>query len=151
MLILYRQATLSDIPQIQRVRNAVKENVLSDPGKVTDADCADYLTMRGKGWVAEEGGRIIGFAIVDLQDHNIWALFLEPAYEGHGIGKKLHHLMLDWYFQQTKETVWLSTGTHTRAANFYRLQGWQEAGLYGSNETKFEMTYDSWSCRNLLP
>lgn len=35
----FREATLQDIPQIQIVRYSVKENVLSDPGLVTDEDC----------------------------------------------------------------------------------------------------------------
>jgi len=39
----FREASLQDIPQIQNVRHAVKENVLSDPGLVTDIDCANYL------------------------------------------------------------------------------------------------------------
>ena len=37
----FREAGLNDIAQIQVVRHAVKENILSDPALVTDADCAD--------------------------------------------------------------------------------------------------------------
>ena len=98
----FREATLQDIPQIQIVRHAVKENVLSDPGLVTDEDCANYLTNRGKGWVCESNGKIVGFAIADLVDDNIWALFVDPHFEGQGIGRKLHEIMLDWYFSQGK-------------------------------------------------
>ncbi|MEL1243502.1 GNAT family N-acetyltransferase [Flavobacterium sp. DGU11] len=87
---------------------------------------------------------LVGFAIADLQDKNIWALFLHPDAEGKGIGKQLHKIMLDWYFSQTKETVWLSTGFNTRADTFYRMQGWREAGLYGTKETKFEMSAEEW-------
>ncbi len=36
--------------------------------------------------------------------------------------------MLDWYFGQTPETLWLSTSPGTRAERFYRTAGWQEAG-----------------------
>lgn len=140
----YREATVLDIPQIHEVRHSVKENVLSDPSLVTDEDCIDYITRRGKGWVCEIDGNIIGFAIADLQDHNIWALFLRPEFEGKGIGKRLHHQMLDWYFAQTKETAWLSTEPHSRAAGFYRKMGWNETGPYGKGEIKFEMTYQQW-------
>jgi len=52
--------------------------------------------------------------------------------------------MLDWYFLQTNETVWLSTGFNTRAETFYRMQGWREVGLYGTKETKFEMSSEDW-------
>ncbi|AWH85051.1 GNAT family N-acetyltransferase [Flavobacterium album] len=140
-----REALPTDIPQIQIVRNAVKENMLSDPALVPDSDVDDYMFRRGKGWVAEENGIIFGFAIADLEDNNIWALFLHPDAEGKGIGKQLHKVMMDWYFSQTKETVWLSTGFNTRADTFYRMQGWREVGLYGTKETKFEMSFEDWS------
>ena len=143
----FREATTDDITQIQRVRNAVKENVLSDPALVTDADCIDFITRRGRGWVCEEDGRIVGFSIADLLANNIWALFVDPEYEGRGIGKKLHELMMNWYFSQTDKTVWLSTAPASRAEGFYRSQGWTETGTYGKGEIKFEMPVEKWRQR----
>jgi GNAT superfamily N-acetyltransferase len=140
----YREATTSDIPQIQIVRNSVKENTLSDPGLVTDKDCAEYLSVRGKGWVCTIDNRVVGFAIADLKDNNIWALFVHPDFENKGIGKRLHQIMLDWYFTQTKNTVWLGTAMNTRAEQFYRKAGWKETGMHGKEEIKFEMSYDDW-------
>ena len=52
--------------------------------------------------------------------------------------------MLDWYFDQTKENVWLGTAPDTRAAAFYRMLGWKEVGTHGKGEIKFEMTYNYW-------
>jgi len=49
--MIFREAIVSDIPQIQVVRHAVKENVLSNPALVTDHDCKEFITERGKGWV----------------------------------------------------------------------------------------------------
>ena len=142
--MIFREATMADIPQIQIVRHAVKENILSDPSLVTDQDCADYLMIRGKGWVCEVDNNIVGFAIADLKDNNIWALFLMPAFEKQGIGKQLHDKMLDWYFSNKTETVWLSTTPGTRADQFYRKCGWTETGKYGTNQIRFEMTYEKW-------
>jgi GNAT superfamily N-acetyltransferase len=139
-----REATVSDIRQIQIVRNAVRENRLSDPNLVTDKDCEEFITKRGKGWVCEIDGQIAGFSIVDLKDHNIWALFLHPDYEKKGIGRQLHDAMLDWYFAQTQTTVWLGTAPGTRAETFYRKAGWAEVGTHGEGEVKFEMTYTNW-------
>lgn len=139
-----REALLSDIPQIQRVRNAVTENTLSDPGLVPDEDVADYISRRGKGWVSQVGEIITGFSIVSVTDHNVWALFVETGYDKQGTGRKLHAIMLDWYFEQTGETVWLSTTPGTRADSFYRRAGWEEAGVYGKGETKFVMTRENW-------
>jgi len=140
----FREAGIHDIPQIQMVRNAVKENRLSDPALVSDRDCEEFLTERGKGWVCEIDGRIVGFAIADLKEHNIWALFLHPDFEKQGIGKTLHGMMLDWYFQQTQQTVWLGTAPGTRAEAFYRKAGWQEKGMHGKGEVKFELSYADW-------
>ncbi|MCJ8166661.1 GNAT family N-acetyltransferase [Pontibacter sp. E15-1] len=139
-----REATISDIRQIQIVRHSVKENTLSNPERVTDADCEEFLTKRGKGWVCEIDGLIVGFAIADLKDNNIWALFLRPEFEGRGFGHQLHELMLDWYFGTGKENVWLGTLPNTRAEKFYRKKGWKETGLHGDKEIEFEMTRADW-------
>ena len=143
--MIFREAIITDIPQIQNVRNSVKENTLSDPALVPDKEVADYIVRRGKGWVCETDDRIVGFAIADLQDNNVWALFIQPGQEGKGIGKKLHDDMLDWFFDQNKETVWLSTSPGTRAEAFYRKAGWRETGIYGKGEIKFEMTVHEWN------
>lgn len=140
-----REATIEDIQQIQFVRNSVSENALSNPNLVTDKDCEEYLTLKGKGWVCEIDKQIVGFSIVDLQGNNIWALFLKPEFERKGIGKQLHNVMLKWYFKQTHKNVWLGTSPNTRAENFYRKLGWTEIGNHGRDEIKFEMTYENWT------
>ncbi len=127
--MIFREAKTTDIPAMQIVRHTVKENILSDPALVTDKDCEEFITQRGKGWVCEVDGVVVGFAIVDLKEHNIWALFLRPEFEGRGIGKKLHRLMMDWYFNQTQELVWLGTAPNTRAEEFYTRQGWTKVGM----------------------
>jgi len=141
--MIFREATVEDIQQIQIVRHAVKENVLSNPALVTDEDCKEFITERGKGWVCEDNNRIVGFAIADLKEENIWALFLIPEYEGRGIGKTLHNMMLNWFFTQGKEKVWLGTSPRTRAVGFYRKLGWKETGMHG-DEVKFEMKRKDW-------
>ncbi|UWX62019.1 GNAT family N-acetyltransferase [Chryseobacterium oranimense] len=147
MNIVIREARLEDIPQIQVVRNAVKENTLSDPSLVSNADCEEFLFERGKGWVGETKSGIVGFSIADLRENNIWALFVHPDFENQGIGRKLHDVMLNWYFEQTTEKVWLGTSPNTRAEIFYRKSGWKEAGMHGKGEIKFEMTYNNWKNR----
>ncbi|MFZ1256861.1 MAG: GNAT family N-acetyltransferase, partial [Saprospiraceae bacterium] len=139
--MIIREAKIEDIKQIQKVRNSVNENMLTNPNLVTDNDCKEYITGKGKAWVCEMNTEIVGFAIVDLQANNIWALFLKPEFEKQGIGKKLHDIMLDWYFKQTKNNVWLGTSPNTRAEIFYRKLGWTEIGTHGKGEIKFEMKF----------
>ena len=142
--MIFREAQIGDIRQIQMVRNAVTENTLSDPNLVPDRDVEEFLFRRGKGWVCEINDTVVGFSIADLKENNIWALFVHPDFAGKRIGKKLHDIMLDWYFDQTKETVWLGTSPKTKAEQFYRMQGWKEAGTHGKGEIKFEMDFENW-------
>ncbi len=143
--MIFREAEIRDIRQIQFVRNAVKENMLSDPALVPDKDVEDYITNRGKGWVCEIDEKVVGFSIVDLIGNNVWALFVHPDFEAMGIGKQLHKVMMDWYFLQTNKKIWLGTEPKSRAETFYRMQGWKEVGVHGKGEIKFEMDFSTWS------
>ncbi|MGK0317795.1 MAG: GNAT superfamily N-acetyltransferase [Saprospiraceae bacterium] len=142
--MIYRDAIAADIKGIQIVRNAVTENPLSNPDLITDEDCLEFITKKGNGWICEIDSKVVGFSIVDLDNNNIWALFISPEFEKRGIGRQLHDMMLGWYFKQTKSTVWLGTSPKTRAETFYRKAGWTEVGIHGDGEVKFEMTYKDW-------
>ncbi|HEV7782220.1 MAG TPA: GNAT family N-acetyltransferase [Chitinophagaceae bacterium] len=144
-----REAEVNDIPQLQVVRNSVKENPLSNPALVPDSDVEDYMIRRGKGWVCEINGAIAGFSIVSVSDKNVWALFIQPGYDKMGIGRQLHNAMMNWYFAQTAETIWLGTAPGTRAEHFYRKAGWTETGMHGKGEIRFEMTLEDWKNRSL--
>ncbi|HEY0679055.1 MAG TPA: GNAT family N-acetyltransferase [Chitinophagaceae bacterium] len=140
----FREAQLSDIKQLYEVRLSVKENVLPDPGFITEREYEKYLTHFGKGWLCEIDGQVAGFAIIGLSQRNVWALFVRPEHEGKGIGRKLHDIMLEWYFNQTNETVWLGTGPNTRAEIFYRAAGWKETAKRPNGELKFELSSEDW-------
>ena len=140
----FREAQLSDIPQLYSVRLSVKENVLPDPGFITEREYEKYLMHFGKGWLCEIEDKVVGFAIVGLSQRNIWALFVHPEHENKGIGRTLHDMMLEWYFGQTRETVWLGTGPNTRAEQFYRKAGWRETAKRQNGELKFELSYTEW-------
>jgi len=136
--MILREATVADITGMHVVRVAVQENRLPDPALITPEDYEEFIMRRGKGWICEENNTIVGFAIVDMQDHNVWALFVQPGFDGKGIGRKLHDTMMDWYFNHTETTIWLGTAPGTRAEQFYRAAGWKEVGMHGK-EIKFEM------------
>jgi len=129
---------------MQVVRHLVKENTLSNPDLVPDQDVAFYITEKGKGWVCEIDSQVVGFSIVDPKDRSVWALFVDPVFAEKGIGKELHRLMIDWYFEQTQEKLVLGTAPNTRAERFYNLQGWTPVGSYSNGEVKFELSYENW-------
>lgn len=136
--MLLRPATLADIDPMHVIRIAVRENRLSDPSLITVKDYAAYLANRGAGWVVEIEHQIVGFAIVDFQENNVWALFVHPDFEKIGVGRLLHDQLISAYFARTKQTLWLGTEPHSRAESFYRNAGWKEVGKHGSGEIKFE-------------
>jgi len=144
----FREATVADIPQLSFVRLSVKENALSNPALVTVDDYVQFLTVRGKGWACEAEGRIVGFAIGDLAANNVWALFIQPGYEGQGIGRQLLTQLLNWYFSNTSATIWLGTAPGTRAEQFYRSFGWQPTGKQPNGEIRFELTASAWAALN---
>jgi GNAT superfamily N-acetyltransferase len=129
----FRLATRDDIPAMSKIRLAVRENVLSDPGKVTVQMYEDYLERLGRGWLAEVGGMVAGFCYADKTDASIWALFVAQEYEGRGIARQLLPLAVDWLFAQGGDTVRLSTAAGTRADRFYAAQGWNRERVEGNN------------------
>ncbi|WP_295116881.1 GNAT family N-acetyltransferase [uncultured Chitinophaga sp.] len=142
-----RPATLNDIPALHEVRMSVNENKLNNPALVTEKHYIYYLQTAGKGWLYEIDGKVVGFAIVSVPETNVWALFLHPDYEGKGIGRSLQAEMLNWYFSETEQPVWLSTAPESRAATFYRKTGWRETGLMDNGELGFEMSKEDWENR----
>jgi len=124
------------MPGLWEVRYSVAENTLT-PGLISDEELRRALEDDGRGWVAEDRGRILGFAI-GLLSGNVWALFVRPEAEGRGIGSALHAELLKWFSQQPLERLWLSTGINTRARDFYEARGWQYAGPYAADEVRLE-------------
>lgn len=47
--MVFREAKIEDIKQIQQVRNSVIENTLSNPRLVTDEEVENFISSRGKG------------------------------------------------------------------------------------------------------
>jgi GNAT superfamily N-acetyltransferase len=144
-----RLAFLDDIPAMHVVRTSVRENVLSSPDLVTLASYREKLEGRGRGWVYEPAGRIVGFSVADFETQNIWALFVAPDYERRGIGRQLLDHAIGWLFARGVETIWLTTAAATRAEGFYRRAGWHAARTESNGEIRFELRAAQWLERQL--
>ncbi len=132
-----RVATPADIPAMHRIRRGVRENPLSNTTRIDESSYLPFVTD-GAGWVAEDGAHVIGFAAVDAATKSVWALFVNPQAERLGAGRALHERMLDWSRQRGLQSLSLTTTAGTRAARFYRQQGWKEAGCTNDGELRFE-------------
>ncbi|RJG15921.1 GNAT family N-acetyltransferase [Massilia cavernae] len=119
------------------IRLAVQENRVRDPARITRQMYIDYLEPLGRGWVCERDGAIAGFAYADRHNGSVWALFVDPAQEGQGIGKGLLALVTGYLFQLGHARVVLGTGPGTRAERFYAAQGWERSLAAGDDEVTF--------------
>ena len=123
---------------MHRVRMAVRENRLVSL-VITEADYVTAIESTGRGWVVEAQDGVVGFAVGNAIDGNIWALFVDPAHEGRGIGRALHDEMVGWLATRGLRRLWLTTAPGTRAERFYERAGWKRAGLTAGGEVRFEL------------
>ena len=133
-----RQANQGDIAGMQRVRWAVRENALSGPNRITEADYIAALGDLGRTWIIEADGAIAAFA-TGYKAGSIWALFVHPDYEGRGYGKALHSIMVNWLWSLGLTRLWLTTGPGTRAEGFYRSRGWVPCGVDPGGDLRLEL------------
>jgi ribosomal protein S18 acetylase RimI-like enzyme len=133
-----RRATPDDIDQLIRIRGAVQENRLRDPASVTRADY-DWFVKHGHIWLTEVGGEVAGFAAGDPRDGTIWALFVDPRFEGAGIGAILLANVCADLKAAGHSELRLSTDPATKAARLYGKLGWEEQGLLPDGEMAFRL------------
>jgi GNAT superfamily N-acetyltransferase len=137
MEFIIRAAFRTDIPFMHAVRTRVRENRLSDPGRVTEASYLPYIAA-GSCWVAETGAGIAGFAALDVREGAIWALFVDPSAEGIGVGRALHGRMLEWALERGLRCLSLHTDDGSRAAHFYKRAGWKRMSTTLEGEVLFQ-------------
>jgi GNAT superfamily N-acetyltransferase len=134
--MIIREATQDDIPDLVAVRGAVRENILTS--EIPLERISAGLKVRGKGWVAEHEGRVVGFSMADREEGMIWALFLLPAWEGRGLGRVLLERAVEWLCGEGCERIWLTTEPGSRAEGFYAYLGWAPTGVTDKGEVRFE-------------
>jgi GNAT superfamily N-acetyltransferase len=132
-----REARREDIAAMHGVRTSVRENRLTT--RISEADYIPAIEVHGKGWVVEERGAVVGFAVGDARNGNIWALFVHPDHERRGYGRQLHDAMVSWLWSRGLERLWLTTEANTRAQSFYEAAGWRRAGETVQGAIRFEL------------
>lgn len=132
-----RVASAADIPIMHRIRRSVRENRLSRSTTIVERSYVPFTRSRSI-WVAEWGGEVAGFGAVDARRNRVWALFVDPAFEGRGIGQALHQSVIDWAQDRRVGRLSLSTGRDTRAEGFYRRHGWIEMWRSDEGEVEFQ-------------
>ncbi len=135
--MIIRAANRSDVPSLMTVRGAVKENILTSD--IPQKRIVAGIEERGKGWVAEHEGQVVGFSMADREESMIWALFLLPEWERHGLGTVLLERAVGWLWREGCESIWLTTEPGSRAEGFYAHLGWTPVGMTDKGEIRFEL------------
>jgi GNAT superfamily N-acetyltransferase len=135
---MLRRAAHADIPRIWEIRNCVRENILSDPTRVTP-ELTAWFVDNGPIWLWEEDdGAVAGFSAGDPRDGWVWALFVAPGHEGKGIGRALLKAACDSLRAAGHAAAILSTEPGTRAERHYRADGWTATGHNTKGEIVFQ-------------
>ncbi len=136
MTLTYRQMETSDIPatlavRLSTVENAVTMEELENDYGVTPQSMADGMASSAKGWLCEDGRKVVGFAMGDMSDGEVTVVAVRPGYEGRSIGKTLLAHVRDWLFGEGHEEIWLlaNPDPDVRATGFYSKLGWTETGV----------------------
>jgi GNAT superfamily N-acetyltransferase len=133
---ILRRSAAADVADLHRIRLSVRENRLTDPSRLGEADYIPFIDGHGETWHAMVEGQIAGFAALDHHDKSVWALFVDPAFEGSGLGKLLLTKLVDQARAAAIPTLSLVTTPGTRAETFYLRNGWQADGLTESGECR---------------
>lgn len=141
--VIFREATAADLPAISIVRLSVTENDTTparlEARGITNENIAKAFLVDLKGWVAEHDGRIVGFSMADRAEQTLWALFVMPEAEGHGVGSRLYDLAIAWLREEGARDLWLTTSAGTKAAHFYERRGWVLAGDAEYGDVRYEL------------
>ena len=130
-----------DLSVIIEVRASTRENsfsraALRDLG-ITEESIAELLRTTHRGWLCEEEGRVVGFAIGDGKTGELWVIAVLPEFEGRGVGLRLIESVEEWLWSLGWLEIWLWTSAdhQNRAFTFYSKGGWNVS------ETKGEILY----------
>ena len=127
-----RPIAISDISETFRVRTSTDENRLTSAQLtalgITESSVSEKLLGSYKGWLCEEQGSVVGFAIGDRSSGEMWVIAVLPTHIRRGIGGALLEQVETWLFSEGCSSLWLTTDVDTRlrAYSFYREHGWRD-------------------------
>jgi len=138
-----RRATAADVDTLFDIRTSVRQNYLSREQMaelgITPAVLREAIETAPCAWIAELNGTAGGFAMADLKQGELFALFVRPACEGLGMGRLLLAAAEQQLFRE-HENIWLVTdgGDRIRANGFYLKHGWRLAGRVDEGDVRYE-------------
>ena len=131
----YREMRLDDLPatlavRLSTIENAITLEELESEYGITPESMAVAMGSDLRGWLCEESGKVVGFAMGDRSNGEVQVVAVHPEHEGKGIGMSLLSRVQSWLFSQGHDAVWLLSNPNpkVRAHGFYRKLGWRPSG-----------------------
>ncbi|OLU23651.1 GNAT family N-acetyltransferase [Pseudomonas sp. PA15(2017)] len=142
-----RPASVADIDSLFDIRTSVTDNHLSreqlDELGITAEALQQAIEAAPCGWVAELGGVPVGFAMVDFDAGELFALFVRPQHEGKGLGKRLLEAAEQALFARHALIYLITDGDEAiRANGFYSRQGWLQVSEVDDRDVRYEKRRD---------
>ncbi len=129
---MIREIEAKDIPALFVVRPKTRENAmtveeLASIGITPDSMVA-AINASQRGWLYEDDGQVVGFAMGDSENAEVTVMAMLPEYEGKGIGGELLRRVENWLGSTGCRKIWLTTdmNQNLRAYGFYLRHGWED-------------------------
>lgn len=135
MTLHFREMTTADLTSVFDVRVSTRENAITmerlerDYG-VTPERLAEAMGESVRGWLCEDDGRVVGFAMGNAANGEVTVVAVHPRAEGRGVGRGVLDRVGAWLFASGHEEIWLLTTPDPalRAWGFYASLGWKPTG-----------------------
>ncbi|MCU1775857.1 GNAT family N-acetyltransferase [Pseudomonas sp. 14P_5.3_Bac1] len=143
MQMLIRVATPDDIDTLFAIRTSVVQNHLSREQMtalgITPQVLADSIRAAPCVWIAEMEGRPAAFSMVDRAAGEVFAMFVQPGYEGQGLGRRLMAVAEAALFEQHERLFLITDGRdEIRANGFYQRLGWSMVDRLEGDDVRYE-------------
>lgn len=135
--VIIRKAEIDDVPTLKALHDrAVLELCRSDytidqlVGWVNRSPLEKYYWRLGvqRIFIAEEGGRILGFVRWYPKTNELCSICVEPEFARQGIGTRLMDVACEDAREHNVETLWLDASL--TAVPFYQTLGWDYVKLF---------------------
>ena len=128
----------SDLIRTAVVQNHLSREQMAELG-ITPQVVADSMREAPCVWLAELDGRPVAFAMVDLAEGEVFALFVLPSHENLGLGRQLMAVAEAALFEH-HDTLFLITDgrDQIRANGFYQRLGWAVVDTAEGDDVRYQ-------------
>ena len=143
MQTLIRAATQDDVDMLFEIRTSVVQNHLSIEQMaelgITPQLLADSMREAPCVWIAEVDGQPVAFAMVDLAEGEVFAMFVLPSHENLGLGRQLMAVAEAALFEHHDRLFLITDGRdEIRANGFYRHLGWSVVERVEGDDVRYQ-------------